>query len=194
VGVAHLIRVTVGGGPKPSATWAHWQVALAYAKYLSNEFHRFVNEAFREWAEEQADPDLKARRAIEGYRRRGKDDGWILARLDGIVQRRRFTETLKDHGVQGAGFAICTDGINKEVLGHSARQLKRARGVPAGARTRDQLGALELAALRFAEAMAEERMGDDHVRGNAACGRLCREAGTATRRAMDSMGLALRTA
>src|SRR4051812_22460431 len=31
-------------GKHLGGTWAHWQVALAYAKYLSHEFHRFVNE------------------------------------------------------------------------------------------------------------------------------------------------------
>src|SRR5262249_49670413 len=164
--ISHLIRASRKTRTDLGTTWAHWQIALAYAKYLSHEFHRFVNEAFREWAEEQADPDLKARRAIAGYRRRGKDDRWILARLDGIVQRRRFTDALKAYGVQGAGFARCTDGINKAVLGRSARQIKRARGVPPSARTRDQLDAVELAAIRFAEAMAEERIGDDDVRGD----------------------------
>ena len=34
-------------------------------QYSGHEFHRFVNEAFREWAEEKANPDLKAERAID---------------------------------------------------------------------------------------------------------------------------------
>jgi hypothetical protein len=99
VAIRHLIRVSRKKGTDPGATWAHWQVAVAYAKYLSNEFHRFVNDAFREWAEERADPGLKARRAVEGYRRQGKDDRWIADRLDGIVRRNSFTGALKDHGV-----------------------------------------------------------------------------------------------
>jgi hypothetical protein len=36
-------RLPKGGIPQ---IWAHWQIALAYAKYLSNELHRFVNAAF----------------------------------------------------------------------------------------------------------------------------------------------------
>jgi hypothetical protein len=52
-------------GKHLAGTWAHWQVALAYAKYLSHEFHRFVNEAFREWAAEKANPDLKVERAAQ---------------------------------------------------------------------------------------------------------------------------------
>lgn len=36
-------------GKHLGGTWAHWQIAMAYAKHLSHEFHRFVNEAFRRW-------------------------------------------------------------------------------------------------------------------------------------------------
>lgn len=36
----------VRGGSNP-ATWAHWQVGMAYAKYLSPEFHAWCNEVVR---------------------------------------------------------------------------------------------------------------------------------------------------
>lgn len=38
---------TVRGG-NAAGTWAHWQVALAYAKYLSPEFHVWCNTVVRE--------------------------------------------------------------------------------------------------------------------------------------------------
>lgn len=38
---------TVRGGRTPG-TWAHWQIALAYAKYLSPEFHMQCNVVIRE--------------------------------------------------------------------------------------------------------------------------------------------------
>lgn len=41
-----VIRV-VRGGRQPG-TWAHWQIALAYAKYLSPEFHMWCNQVVRE--------------------------------------------------------------------------------------------------------------------------------------------------
>lgn len=45
-GNSHLTkaRKTAGGG---GDTWAHWQLALAYAKWLSPEFHARVNEIYR---------------------------------------------------------------------------------------------------------------------------------------------------
>ena len=37
---------TVRGGQEPG-TWAHWQLGMAYAKYLSPEFHAWCNEVVR---------------------------------------------------------------------------------------------------------------------------------------------------
>jgi len=45
VGIDH-IAVAERGGRDP-ATWAHWQVGMAYAKYLSSEFHAWCNEVVR---------------------------------------------------------------------------------------------------------------------------------------------------
>lgn len=33
---------------KNGGTYAHWQIAMAYAKYLSPEFHMWCNEVVRE--------------------------------------------------------------------------------------------------------------------------------------------------
>lgn len=45
VGNSHLLSTAKG---RNGATWAHWQVALAYAKYLSPEFHMWCNTVVRE--------------------------------------------------------------------------------------------------------------------------------------------------
>lgn len=54
VGKSHLekpaetggLLLTERGGRDPG-TWAHWQVGMAYAKYLSPEFHAWCNEVVR---------------------------------------------------------------------------------------------------------------------------------------------------
>ncbi len=40
----HIIEAERG---RDGATWAHWQVGLAYAKYLSPAFHAWCNEVVR---------------------------------------------------------------------------------------------------------------------------------------------------
>jgi len=41
----HLVTAERGG--QSPATWAHWQIGMAYAKYLSHEFHAWCNVVVR---------------------------------------------------------------------------------------------------------------------------------------------------
>lgn len=178
-------------GKHKGGTWAHWQVAMAYAKYLSHEFHRFVNEAFREWAEEQSNPGLKAERAIDGFRRRGLGDAWIGERLDGILVRKSLTGTMQDHNCKPVGkdnpFAEATRSISLQVLGKTPREIKASKGLAKSARTRDHLDKYELTRLRFAESEAERLIKTEGSDGNAECVDACRRAGRAVRVAIDSL-------
>jgi hypothetical protein len=46
------------------ATWAHWQIAMAYAKYLLPEFHAWCNEVVRAHMEQRNLPIEATRAAI----------------------------------------------------------------------------------------------------------------------------------
>jgi len=56
----HLIQITRG---RFGGTFAHWQIALAYAKYLSPEFHIHCNNIIRRFVEEEQNPDMAVDRA-----------------------------------------------------------------------------------------------------------------------------------
>jgi hypothetical protein len=51
VGNSHLYETSAG---KRGGTFAHWQIALAYAKYLSPEFHFWCNTVIRERMERRS--------------------------------------------------------------------------------------------------------------------------------------------
>lgn len=51
VGNSHLFQI---GRGRNGATYAHWQIGLAYAKYLSPEFHMWCNEVVRAHMERKA--------------------------------------------------------------------------------------------------------------------------------------------
>ena len=53
VPVEHTLRKEPGNPQKGigGSTWAHWQIGLAYAKYLSHEFHAFCNKVVRDHIE-----------------------------------------------------------------------------------------------------------------------------------------------
>lgn len=188
VPVGHIFVTHRGRG---GATWAHWQAALAYAAYLSPRFHRFVNEVFREWTEEASDPDLKVERAIEAYRRRGRDDAWIADRIEGICRRKALTATLAEHNCRKTGdenpYAEATRAISLRVLGATPRELKQARGLPPAARTRDALDRHELIRLQFAESEAQRLIVQTGALGNHECVDCCRRAGEAVRRAIEAL-------
>ncbi|MCZ4270880.1 KilA-N domain-containing protein [Maritalea porphyrae] len=48
VGKSHIELVTSKRGGSHLGTFAHWQIALAYMKYLSHDFHMWGNEVIRE--------------------------------------------------------------------------------------------------------------------------------------------------
>jgi hypothetical protein len=47
VRIRDTVRAQSGGAGGSGATWAHWQLAMAYAKYLSPEFHAWCNDVVR---------------------------------------------------------------------------------------------------------------------------------------------------
>lgn len=100
-----IIKTSRARADRGGGTWAHWQLALAYAKYLSPDFHLVVNQVFKERLEEEIDPELGINRARERaekqYLKRGKTQDWVNTRLKGIDERYGFTDTLKEHGAHG---------------------------------------------------------------------------------------------
>lgn len=146
-------------------TWAHWQVALAYAKYLSPEFHLWANDTVRRVLD--ADPAL----VEEMFDRMSVPDQQHTAeRLEGKVARRAFTDTLKQHGVVKNGYALCTEAIQAPILGMSTKDAKAARGLTKGS-VREVMDTSELAQTRMAEVAAARRIEIRDVRGNYPCAR-----------------------
>lgn len=60
--------------------------------------------------DEVFDPEMVINRAIDYYRSKGYDEGWIKSRLTGIVDRKKLTDTWKANEYKGY------KGIRKESL------------------------------------------------------------------------------
>lgn len=58
VGKSHfgLVETKRGGNEKGGSTWAHWQIGMAYAKYLSPEFHAWCNSVVRDHMQGRLNP------------------------------------------------------------------------------------------------------------------------------------------
>ncbi len=163
-----IYRATKGKG---GGTFAHWQIALAYAKYLSPALHMQVNEVYARFksgdvtlAEEIAD-----RASPEDQERHAK-------RMAGKVARNQLTSTLACHGVSGKGFADCTNAIYKPILGGKKSDICAQRHLPQKTNMRDVMDLEQLTRTALAEIVAKKRIERFDVRGNALCATECHRA------------------
>ncbi|MDE6140979.1 MAG: Bro-N domain-containing protein [Bacilli bacterium] len=80
--------------------------------------------------DEVFDPEIAINRAIDYYRSKGYDEGWIKSRLTGIVDRKKLTDTWKENGVnQDYEYAILTNEIYKSWSGMKASEYKDYKGL-----------------------------------------------------------------
>jgi hypothetical protein len=165
---ASKARIDRGGG-----TYAHPQIALAYAKYLSPELHSQVNETFlraksgdvtlaAEIADKQTDPAK-----LE----------WLSKRVAGTAARNKLTSTLKAHGVSGSGYKDCTNAIYQPLMGGTAADVREKRGLPEKANLREHMNTDELVETAYAELLAKRRIEARNSYGNTSCVHDCNEAG-----------------
>lgn len=87
----------------------------------------------------------------------------------GRAKRVEFTKTLSQHGVDGYGFANCTDAVYTSLLDGTAKQLKAKKGLPTKANLRDALSKDELVSVMAAETMARMRIENEKLFGNSTC-------------------------
>lgn len=188
--VSRIIKTTRGKG---GGTWAHWQIALAYAKYLSPELHLYVNQVFKERLEEDANPELAynrgRERALKGWKKQGKTESWVNDRIQGMEQRKVFTSILGKHGVAGSGYGKCTDSIHEPLLGKPTNIIKQELGIKKSDSIRNHIGNIENIGIRLAEALAGENIEKRDYRGTDQCSMVCYDASTTISRAISEARL-----
>jgi hypothetical protein len=157
---------------KGGGTFAHHILALAYAEYLNPDLAIDVKNTYIRLRSGDVEfLDEVSRKADEARKWQGTRDASKLA-------RERFTGVLQDHGCDGADIGYVTNAIYVQLLGGKANDVKEARGLPAKANLRDNLGLKELVQTMATEVMASERIEDEDRRGRQECyGATARAAG-----------------
>ncbi|HHY26418.1 MAG TPA: hypothetical protein GX523_06665 [Desulfitobacterium dehalogenans] len=185
VGNSHIIKTTRG---KAGGTWGCYDVAITYAAYLSAELQIWINQVVRERLEEEHNPELglsrSRERAIASWKRQGKSDEWIATRLKGMTTRSYLTGTLKEHGVTNRGYADCTNAIYEPILGGTAKEIRKEKGLPVKANIRDHVGHVENIGIMLAEALAKEKIQGKYYRGNEQCSSACLAASSTVSKAI----------
>lgn len=158
----HIYRTQRGKG---GGTFAHWQIALAYAKYLSPALHMQVNEVYaRVKSGDVTLADEIAEKATP------EQQEWLARRMNAKVARNQLTSTLASHGVRGRGYADCTNAIYRRILGGKKSEVCAQRGLtPKKTNLRDVMDIEQITRTALAEIVARKRIVRYDVHGNAAC-------------------------
>ena len=179
---------------KGGGTWAHWQLALSYAQYLSPELHLAVNQVFKERLEETIDPELgisrSKDRARKAWKAQGKTDEWIEKREQGKHIREFYVSTLINHDVKpGAEVGICTNEIYKGLFFKDSTQIedslrKNHPDLPKKINIRDHAKLSSLAAISLSEALSSEKIEEINAQGVDHCAKISNEKASSVRMAL----------
>jgi hypothetical protein len=149
-----------------AGTWAHENIALGYAAYLSPDLAVEIRDVFLRY--KRGDETLVSE--IRDNREHREDAARDQVRAMGKQVRRGLTDTLKERGIsRGWQYAQITDVTNQELLGGTAKKLRIERGLPEKANVRDHMSIHELAYTAASESLATERIEDQDARGYSAC-------------------------
>jgi len=162
----HTFYETTRG--RNGGVWAHQQVALAYAKWLSPAFHIYVNDCFIQFLKEEANPDLKVERATEIYAKQGMTPEQIVERVTGVAVRKSLTDEIQERQGNGWTYQNVTKELTKGALGMLPSELKAARGGKSGS-ARNYMTEEELRVIRFFEDMTLIEMRKSDAQGDKAC-------------------------
>lgn len=119
-------------------------------------FKLWLAEVGRERLEEFNDPSKALERFKDYYRKLGRGEEWINARLNNIVARNDLTDEWQDRGVQkGLEYAILTNLIHRGAFDINIQAHKAIKSLKKES-LRDHMTILELALSTLAEATTAE--------------------------------------
>lgn len=162
--------------------WAHPNLALAYAKYLSPALHYEVNEVFLRY--KSGDATL-ADETLQRSTPEGNE--WAAKRAMGRVVRNQYTQELDKRGVlEGYQYGICTNETYLGLFDKKAAELKKERGLKDNANLRDTMSMKEIAFIAASEALSVEHMEEEESLGFKACRSATASAAQALRSAIET--------
>jgi hypothetical protein len=183
-----LLQTVRGGDAGKAGTWGHWQIALAYASWLSPRVHQDVQEGYRQWKEEEKSPGLKLDRAVNALQKKGFADDWIEMRLKGKLATNSRRATMKAHlcDKRESYQAVANIG-NLTVVKATASEFRRRNGIDENASTRDAMSKVQLAGLLLYEASVEQKIVDDAAIGDDQCVESAKKVSDVLRPAMRAL-------
>ncbi|MBG0797156.1 KilA-N domain-containing protein [Methylocystis sp. L43] len=178
-----ILSVYCARNGKGGGVWAHPNLALAYAKYLSPALHYEVNEVFLRY--KSGDATL-ADETLQRSTSEGNE--WVARRAMSRVVRNEYTQELDARGVKKPlEFGVCTNETYINLFDKPAKQLKIERGLnPKTGKLRDKMSMKELAFVAASEALSVEHMEDVKAVGFSQCRKATANAAQSIRSAIET--------
>ncbi len=115
--------------------------------------------------DEVFNPEIAVNRAIDYYRKRGYSDKWISERLNGILNRKKLTDTWKENGInENYEYAMLTNEIYKGWSGMKASEYKALKGLRKES-LRDNMTDIEVALTNIGEIATRDIAREEHPQG-----------------------------
>ena len=93
-------------------------------------FKLWLAKLGREEVDNAFDPSKGINKMIDYYLRKGYTLEWIEARIKAIIDRKKLTNTWREHGVEAnSDYAILTNEIYKEWSGMTAKEYKMYKSI-----------------------------------------------------------------
>lgn len=148
-----------------SGTFAHPILAAAYAGYLSPKLEIETREV---WLRYRSGDASLADEILQKSTPQANE--WAGTRALSRSKRMEFTAMLEEHGVEGIGYALCTNAVYTGLFDANAEQLKAQKGVMTKSGSlRDKMDTDELVSIMFAESLSKKRIQDEDANGNSQC-------------------------
>lgn len=169
----------VEGKGRNAQTYVHPLVAIKLAEWLDPDFEVYVKDTFKRFLE----GDITLADEIIQRQTKTENIEWISERVEGKKARHYYTDELKLRGVTGIGYAMNSNALYLGLFDKKASDLREELKI---SNPRDGMSALQLAATRFAELGAIERMKRHDARGNKQTTKQSNLAAKEVRKALDS--------
>ena len=137
--------------------------------------------------DEVFDPSVAINRAIDYYKRRGYNDKWIKARIDGIVDRHKLTDVWKEGGISKEyEYGVLTNEIYKEWSGMKASEYKAYKGLRKES-LRDNMSDIEVVLTDLGEIATRELAKEHQPYGLEQNKKIAKMGGSAAKAARDNL-------
>ena len=131
----------------------------------AEHFKMWLATLGKERIDEAFDPEIAVNRAIDYYRGKGYSDKWISERLNGILNRKKLTDTWKENGItKNYEYALLTNEIYKGWSGMKASEYKKLKGLRKES-LRDNMTDIEVALTNIGEIATRDIAREEHPQG-----------------------------